>query len=799
MADGWGAVGGVAQAGVAAWLPGLVTFAIAVSIGALFAAFWRWPMKPLRGWLFDAVNALDRAIVVYGSWGVGTRIRNRNARWAALSAILFGLGTLGAFAPGAFGFVALVLGLISILIVYRHWSWDEDDVAAEIVEEEKRIQITGNLRNEVLTAVGFLFFYYPVAFAKLQAEGVAFSYVPGSGLLALSTFTLMEFVKSLPFIGYFEIFGGGVQAESVGNAAPSLAAKVMMLGLRASFDLVLIASILRLPHIARLAQEGRDLRPIDEALASNSEERHYKAVDAARAFALRRRPRARERLIRVTEQRLSSDRLQFSASVRAHAADALVAVGSQLNDEGAMYAAASVYRQVFDDPNYVSGGLYRAKRKNDYGNIMSVLSRGRGDTLYLEEAVAAYHEAMILFRRDWLPEDWAMTQNNLGLALNKLANRTKDASKRVAAIEAFRGAIEERPREKFPLEWAKTQLNLANALCDMGEDDPSKLKEGIATYRLALEERTRERDPSGWGKTRENLGMALEDLWRKTHEDALAEEAIACFEDALKVRSPVHEPEAWADSQKYLATMLSRLGRRRRDADLLTRAVAAYRAALKKQRRDKLPLDWATTQNNLGISLTALGELRGDARLIDQAIAAYREALEERTRERAAVDWARSQDNLGNALAARGKTAGDAKAFENAIATFRAALEVRTREADPESWATTVTQVASALGHLARLRREPALRDEALALCNTVREARPADKDDAWAMTALAQARLTIDDGELRRDAAACETAAATLTQVVDFYSRAGAAFDLGEAQHELTRAQALSAKLRAG
>jgi hypothetical protein len=39
----------------------------------------------------------------------------------------------------------------------------------------------------------------------------------------------------------------------------------------------------------------------------------------------------------------------------------------------------------------------------------------------LEEAVVAYRDALLESTRERVPLNWAMTQNNLGLALRKLA------------------------------------------------------------------------------------------------------------------------------------------------------------------------------------------------------------------------------------------------------------------------------------------------------------------------------------------------------------------------------------------
>ncbi len=57
------------------------------------------------------------------------------------------------------------------------------------------------------------------------------------------------------------------------------------------------------------------------------------------------------------------------------------------------------------------------------------------------------------------------------------------------AIAAYRAALEERTRDRVPLDWAVTQSNLGNALQTLGERESStaRLKEAKEAYSVALE------------------------------------------------------------------------------------------------------------------------------------------------------------------------------------------------------------------------------------------------------------------------------------------------------------------------
>ena len=65
-----------------------------------------------------------------------------------------------------------------------------------------------------------------------------------------------------------------------------------------------------------------------------------------------------------------------------------------------------------------------AGTQNNLGNALSTLGERESGTARLNEAVAAYREALKESTRERVPLQWAMTQNNLGVALNLLEART---------------------------------------------------------------------------------------------------------------------------------------------------------------------------------------------------------------------------------------------------------------------------------------------------------------------------------------------------------------------------------------
>jgi tetratricopeptide (TPR) repeat protein len=134
---------------------------------------------------------------------------------------------------------------------------------------------------------------------------------------------------------------------------------------------------------------------------------------------------------------------------------------------------------------------------------------------------------------------WAMFQNALGVDYSARI-RGDRAENLKLAISFYQAALEVRTREAFPEDWAMTQMNLGNAYGDAGQ-----FSEAIAAYQAALEVSTREAFPEDWAMTQMNLGVAYNDSGQQS-------EAIAAYQAALEVRTREAFPEDWAMTQNNL-------------------------------------------------------------------------------------------------------------------------------------------------------------------------------------------------------------------------------------------------------
>src|SRR5258707_2724820 len=96
--------------------------------------------------------------------------------------------------------------------------------------------------------------------------------------------------------------------------------------------------------------------------------------------------------------------------------------------------------------NQAVKSLDRAKAQTNLGNALKALGERESGTARLEEAVAAYREALKEYSRERVPLDWATTQNNLGTALQALGARESGTARLEEAIAAYREALKEYSR-----------------------------------------------------------------------------------------------------------------------------------------------------------------------------------------------------------------------------------------------------------------------------------------------------------------------------------------------------------------
>jgi tetratricopeptide (TPR) repeat protein len=379
-------------------------------------------------------------------------------------------------------------------------------------------------------------------------------------------------------------------------------------------------------------------------------------------------------------------------------AAALYRQGDEFGDNAAALAAIERYRRLAElRPRNAFPGDW-AMTQNNLGIALTTLGERESETTRLTEAVAAYREALKEETRARVPLLWAGAQRNLGVALRELGARESGTARLEEAVAAYREALKESPRARAPLDWAAIQLDLGAALFSLGERESgtAQLEEAVTAFREALQENTREQVPLAWAMTQNNLGGALSTLGERESGTARLTEAVAAYREALKEETRARVPFLWAGAQRNLGDALQALGGRESGTARLEEAVSTYREALQENSRARAPLDWAATQTNLGLALQALGGRQSGTARLEEAVSAYREALQELTRERAPLDWAKSTGNQGGALMLLAERRGDVEMAKLAVQQIEAAFTTSRDGGDAHSAAMFEAQLPKA-------------------------------------------------------------------------------------------------------
>ncbi|WP_141699942.1 tetratricopeptide repeat protein, partial [Nostoc sp. KVJ20] len=239
-----------------------------------------------------------------------------------------------------------------------------------------------------------------------------------------------------------------------------------------------------------------------------------------------------------------------------------------------------------------------------------------------EIAITGYEVALTLYTSEAFPQDWAMLQNNLGLAYSNRI-RGERAENLEQAIAYHQEALKVRTFDAFPEDWATTQNNLAVAYSNRIRGERAEnLEQAIAYLQEALKVYTFDTFPEDWAMMQNNLGLIYRERIRGERAEDL-EQAIACFQKALKVYTFDAFPQDWAMMQNNLAVAyLERI--RGEWAENLEQAIAYLQKVLKVKTFGAFPQDWAMLQNNLALAYSK--RIRGErAENLEQAIAYFQE------------------------------------------------------------------------------------------------------------------------------------------------------------------------------
>ena len=201
-----------------------------------------------------------------------------------------------------------------------------------------------------------------------------------------------------------------------------------------------------------------------------------------------------------------------------------------------------------------------------------------------------------MLTRQAMPVEWAKVMMNLANAYNNRI-RGDRAQNLEEAIAAYRQALEVLTRQAMPVEWATVMMNLANAYYyRIRGDRAQNLEEAIAAYRQALEVLTRQAMPVEWAQVMMNLANAyLPHSGRPGAEPGRGHRRLP--PGAGGDDPPGHARRVGDRHDEPGDRLPDRIRGDR--AQNLEEAIAAYRQALEVLTRQAMPVEWATVMLNL--------------------------------------------------------------------------------------------------------------------------------------------------------------------------------------------------------
>jgi len=177
---------------------------------------------------------------------------------------------------------------------------------------------------------------------------------------------------------------------------------------------------------------------------------------------------------------------------------------------------------------------------------------------YMKIAIRAYKEALKVYTLKDFPEDYGMTQNNLGTAYSTLGEVEEKAENCKKAIKAYEEALKVYTLEDFPMDYGMTQNNLGTAYRTLGEveEKAENCKKAIKAYEEALKVRTLEDFPMQYGMTQNNLGTAYSTLGEVEEKAENCKKAKQSYEEALKIFTEKEFPEVYPQVLNNLRILL---------------------------------------------------------------------------------------------------------------------------------------------------------------------------------------------------------------------------------------------------
>ena len=385
--------------------------------------------------------------------------------------------------------------------------------------------------------------------------------------------------------------------------------------------------------------------------------------------------------------------------------------GEYKGDAAALERIVAARDAILRTASRLPSDLPRAEALLQIGNALNVLGKLRADAKILEEAVAAYRQALPVFEAAGDRTGLSRLRNNLASALVSLGENDAETGRLEEAIALHRRLVAEAPFEQGTVEWMTARMNLASALSRLGERSATTAiaREAMTILAEIVERVGPDADPIPWALAKFNLAGAMLFVGEREGNPKMLADSTKTAEAVLAIWTRDAFPLYWASVHNNIGNAYQVLGLALGDDTFLRAATYEYDDALLEWRRERVPDDWARVTNNKANLLKKLGDSTGEEAMLEESIGLYRACMEVWTRPAMPLSWASAQNNLGDALAILGGRRNDAAMLRAAIEAFDLALQEWTRERVPYDWAVATNNRGGALVSLGTATSAPEL------------------------------------------------------------------------------------------
>jgi uncharacterized caspase-like protein/ankyrin repeat protein len=474
---------------------------------------------------------------------------------------------------------------------------------------------------------------------------------------------------------------------------------------------------------------------------------------------------------------------QLAAKYKMRAATALQGHGQITGDRASLAKAVEGFELALTLVDPATGKHERGKILNNLANTYLITggrdARDATDS-GLTKAVELYREALDLLDPDEV-DARSISQSNLGIALQSLAERRMDLKLLDQAEEAYAQALALQTREQNPVNWASVKANMGSALMIRADrsTDLGPVKEAIGKFNESLEVFTREEHPVFWANAINNLGAAQRLLGARTQDAGLVAKAIDNYQQSLTVFTREKTPLDWASANGNIGIAMMNASILTMDMSSVAKSLPHFKDALSILDKAKAPVVWGNLQNNYGMALQLVGQGSSDPAVTEQSAVAFRHALEVFDKEYNSTKWAATQQSLAMTAGALATMKSDVKLGDEAIAHYRAALEVYTHEDFPAEWHSTMSGLATTLQSQGIITQQLDYYQQAQAIYDDVLKASPRDKRPTeWANTMKNMGVLQFMVGLSRQNRQDIESSISYFDQAMEELNISGTMID---------------------